>query len=75
MKIIIKKDKRALIYYNNTFYVVSESVAPITGIETLIFPANSEGNITNWTEVGGGSGLTLNEVLNNIESHFHSWKQ
>ena len=72
MKIINKNNKKALIYYNNEFYIVSETVVPFTGLETLIFPADAEGTITNWIEVGGGKGLTLNEVLNDIGAHFHS---
>ena len=39
MKIINKKDNKALIYYNNNFYVVSEANNEFTGfqLETLIF--------------------------------------
>ena len=72
MKIINKNNKKALIYYNNEFYIVSETVVPFTGLETLIFTADAEGAITNWIQVGGGKGLTLNEVLNDIDAHFHS---
>ena len=37
------------------------------GLETLIFPSDSEGNVTDWIEVGGSRGVALHEVLANFE--------
>ena len=57
---------KALVFYNGKYYVVSESSR--FGLETLIFPSDSEGNVTNWIEVGGSRGVSLHEVLANFES-------
>ena len=73
MKIINKKDNKALIYYNNEFYVVSQANNQFTNYdtETLIFRSDAAGNVSDYIEVGGGRGLTLDEVLNNMKEHLH----
>ena len=73
MKIINKKDNKALIYYNNCFYVVSQANNSFTNYvtETLIFKSEPDGTVTDYIEVGGGRGLTLNEVLDNIGEHLY----
>ena len=57
---------KAFVKYNGRYYVVSESSR--LGLETLIFPADSEGKITSYVEVGGGRGVKLHEVLANFGS-------
>ena len=57
---------KALVFYNGKYYVVSESSR--FGLETLIFPSDSEGKVTNYVEVGGGRGVKLHEVLANFEN-------
>ena len=73
MKIINKKDNKALIYYNNNFYVVSQSNNMFTGNldETLIFKSDPDGTVVDYFEVGGGKDLTLNEVLDNIDEYLY----
>ena len=73
MKIINKKDNKALIYYNNNFYVVSEANNQLTGfkLETLIFKSNPDGTVVDYIEVGGGRYVTLNEVLDNIDEYLY----
>ena len=73
MKIINKKDNKALIYYNNEFYVISQANNMFTNHddETLIFRSDAAGNVSDYMEIGGGRGLTLNEVLNNIEEYLY----
>ena len=73
MRIINKKGNKALIYYNNSFYVVSQADSWVTGdaVETLIFKANPDGSVNDYVEVGGGKDLTLDEVLNNISEHLY----
>jgi len=73
MKIINRKDNKALIYYNNTFYLVSEANNQFTGYEpeTLIFKASPDGTVENYIEVGGGKGLFLDEVLNDIDGYLY----
>ena len=64
MKILSQSSHRAHVLYSNKYYVVSDN-----GLETLVFPADKSGNITNYVEVGGGRGYTVSEVLSN----FHVW--
>lgn len=61
MKILNNNGKHALVLYEGKYYVASDN-----GYETLIFTSNKEGKITNWSEVGGGSGLSLEHVLDNF---------
>ena len=58
MTIISTIDNKAHVKYNGKYYIVSDN-----GMETLIFPSNREGKIIDWSEVGGGRGYTLSEVL------------
>mgnify|MGYP003130788915 CR=1 FL=1 len=73
MKIINKKDNKALIYYNNSFYIVSQANNLFTGDadETLIFKSDPDGTVVDYFEVGGGKHVTLDEVLNNINEYLH----
>ncbi len=64
MRIIQKNTHRALVSFKGKYYVVSDNYS-----ETLVFPSDSSGNIIDYCEVGGGRGLTLNEVLEN----WHAW--
>lgn len=57
---------KALVKHRGKYYIVSESTK--MGLETLIFEADYNGTITNWSEVGGSRGVTLVEVLENFAS-------
>src|ERR1700751_6053316 len=37
-------------------------------VETFAFPADEEGNVTDWMEVAGGGGMTRNDVIAQIEA-------
>lgn len=45
--------------------VVSATIAPFTGPETYIFPANKDGEVTNWGELTGSyrGGLSHEKAL------------
>ena len=66
MTIISKTTNKAHVKHNGQYYVVSDN-----GMETLIFPSDTQGNITNWSEVGGGRGYTLSEVLEDFTNILH----
>ena len=68
MKLINNNGKRALVLYGGRHYLISDN-----GSETLIFPADSSGNVTQWNEVGGGRALTLLEVLGDFSSYLHDF--
>ena len=56
-------DRQALLSRNGEFFVASESVPGTVATETLVFPANAEGEITDWMEVDGKRGMTLESFL------------
>ena len=49
----------------NSFVVVSATVAPYSGAETYIFPANEDGTVRSWLELDGSyrGGLDHDEAL------------
>jgi hypothetical protein len=68
MKLINNNGKRALVLYGGKHYIVSDN-----GSETLIFPADSSGNVTEWSEVGGARSTTLLEVIGDFSSYLHDF--
>ena len=63
MRLISNNGKIAHVYHSGKYYLVSDN-----GNETLIFPSNLKGEITDYTEVGGSKHTTLTEVLGNFYS-------
>jgi hypothetical protein len=45
------------------YFVVSSAGAPFTGPETLVFPADADGKVTDWGEVAGGRGVSREEAI------------
>jgi hypothetical protein len=41
---------------NGEYVVASAVVAPFSGPETLVFPADESGEVTSWGEIGGVRG-------------------
>ena len=66
MVILNQESNKALVLYRNKHYVLSNN-----GRETLIFPSDSRGNITDYQDVGGGSSTTISEVLSNFSSFLY----
>ena len=66
MKLISNNGSRALVLYGGKHYIVSDN-----GRETLIFPSDAKGNITDYSEVGGGRGATLLDVLGNFSFYLN----
>lgn len=56
-----------LVKRGEEYFVVSSVVAMFTGFETLVFAADSEGNVTSWTEVAGGRGMYQEEAIQQLE--------
>jgi hypothetical protein len=56
---LVKKDEK--------YFVVSSSLVPFTGLETLVFPANAMGEITHFLAVAGGRGMTHLEAIVDLE--------
>jgi hypothetical protein len=68
MKLLNNNGKRALVLYGGKHYVASDN-----GTETLIFPADSSGQITDWTEVGGARSATLNDVIGDFSAYLYDF--
>ena len=56
---LVKKDDK--------FFVVSGTTAMFTGWEVLVFPADAEGNVTNWGEVCGGRGISIQDAIDELD--------
>ena len=68
MRLITNNGKKAHVYHSGRYYLISDN-----GRETLIFPSNAEGDMTDFREVGGGSGVSLLEVLGDFHSFLHNF--
>ena len=55
-------------FYGHKFVVVSATVAPFSGPETYIFPADENGEVTSWGELAGSfrGELDHKKALGNI---------
>lgn len=67
IKIVRKIDSRqVMIECDNKYYVVSESLPGWVPVETLVFPCDENGEITNWIEVAGEIGVRLDSYLRSL---------
>jgi len=55
-----------LIKINDDFYVVSGTYAMFSGWEVLVFPSDSEGNVTSWGEIAGGRGIPHEDAIQRL---------
>jgi hypothetical protein len=63
------KGPRCLVRRGDEYFVVSSVVALMSGPETLVFPADAEGSITDWGEVAGGRGVSREEAIAELEAN------
>lgn len=69
---IIKKinSDKVVIKYGDDYVLLSHAPAREDGYpqwdETLAFICNEDGEVKNWTEVAGGSGMNISDVLTEI---------
>jgi hypothetical protein len=59
-------EHKVLIENDNKYYVVSESKPDTVPQEVLVFPSDQEGVITNWEEVGGEIGCSLDSYMKRL---------
>jgi hypothetical protein len=52
-----------LVRRGDEHFVVSSVVAPYTGAETLVFPADADGEVADWIDVAGGRGVSREEAI------------
>jgi hypothetical protein len=58
--------KQTLVKRGDEYFVVSSANIPFSGFETLVFPADAEGEITDWIEVAGGRGMSHQEAITEL---------
>jgi hypothetical protein len=61
----------ALVLQDGCFYVVSSTSNPNGSVETRAFPATRRGRVTSWREVAGDYGMTIEEVVAELEDVCH----
>jgi hypothetical protein len=50
---------------DDSYVMVSRADTPDRGDETMIFPANADGEVTDWEDLYAGYGESHNEALSN----------
>lgn len=60
--------KRVVVKKGDKYFVVSSVNAPFSGFETLVFPANADGKVTDWGEVAGGRGMSREQAIAELEA-------
>ena len=60
-------DRQVLLEQNGRNFIVSQSREGHEPVEVLVFPADSVGNITSWSEVGGEVGVGLEAYLERVK--------
>ena len=68
MRLISNNGKKAHVLHSGRYYFISDN-----GRETLIFPSNVQGEITDKMEVGGAIGATLMEVIGDFHKFLHNF--
>jgi hypothetical protein len=53
---------------NGDYAIVSSVVAPFSGFETLVFPADEHGEVTSWGEIAGGRGVSREDAIAELEA-------
>lgn len=48
------------------YFIVSSVTAPITGFETLVFPARADGSVISYGDVAGGRGMSREEAITDL---------
>lgn len=56
-----------LVKRGEDYFVVSSTNAPFSGPETLVFPADADGKVTDWGEVAGGRSVSRAEAIAQLE--------
>mgnify|MGYP001617061459 CR=1 FL=1 len=60
--------KQVLVKRGKKYFVVSSVYALFSGFETLVFPADAKGNITDWGDVAGGSGCSRKHAIAELKT-------
>jgi len=62
--------QQAIVQFVGQHYLVSSSTR-MTSDETLVFKCNSKGVVSDWLECGGGTCLTLEDVLSDFDNFLY----
>lgn len=61
------KGHACLVKKGGQYFVVSSADALFSGPETLVFPADESGKVTDWGEVAGGKGTSREQAIAELE--------
>ena len=56
-----------LVKKEENYFRVSSVAAMGTGFETLVFPCDAEGDVTDWGEVAGGRGMSREAAIADLD--------
>ena len=62
--------RKMLVNHKGNFYIVSENTVLK---ETLIFRSDPVGEVEDYNELGGGRGLTIEDVIADFEAYLYNW--
>lgn len=60
--------EQVLVEKDGKYFVVSSVLAMFSGFETLVFPANAQGEVTDWREVAGGRGVSRKDAIQDLDN-------
>jgi len=67
------KLRKKLVHHKGEFYMVSENTLLE---ETLVFKASPTGDVSSYCEVGGGKGVTLEQVIAEFDDMLYTpWSE
>ena len=69
--ILSKSPDKAHVSFNNKYYIISY-INNHMAHESLIFESNSQGTISNYSDIGGARETSINEILSNFKSFLYS---
>lgn len=55
--------EQCLVKQGERYFIVSSVVARFSGYETLVFPSDATGEVSDWGEVAGGRGCSREQAI------------
>lgn len=65
-KAVVVKDWNDEETCQTQYFVVSGTYAMFSGWEVLVFPADKDGNVLDWSEVAGNRGVTHDDAISEL---------
>lgn len=62
----LEDGRQVILEEDGKTYLVSQSIPMHTPVETLVFPCDEEGKVTDWVEVAGEVGIGIDKYLQRV---------